>query len=1091
VVPARSALLDEVHPYAIQLAKVQRPALREETLERPRLLDWLRAKIHGRVTLLLADAGYGKTTLLADFARRTRLRTMWYRLDEDDRDWVTFLRHLVAAGREFEPTFAPRTTTLLSETGIGGPSRETVLEAFMAELPTIAAGGALLIFDDFHLVDDAVDVRHITRELLAHGPERLTFAIASRRTPTVPLARLRAIGDVAELGTEELRFDRTETAKLFTETYGRRLEPDVLTELADRTEGWIASLQMVQAALRDRSPTEIRRFIRNMTGADHELSDYLAEEVVGDLEPDLQRFLMETSILMVVTAELARVATGASEPDVAKRMGQAERLTLLSRASGGPRTRLRYHPLVRGFLESRLLATDGSVAVAALHRRVADATAETDWRTSAHHYREAGDFDAVQSVLSRAIPAILGNGQYAVAEGFIRRIPAERRPASFDLILSRVDMQHGDIEAAIATSEAVLASDRTNRDQRDHALLNLATMNLNVGDAAKSLRFMAQLRDETASAYMRALASAGRLLIDASNDGDLDVIARELRNLAETQANTNVHHYGVTMFAMSLVASAQDDDEAASDFAQQSIEALSTTGGRLELLSVRTALAGTQIRRGVVSRADQLLEYASAGTEFELRYEYGGLLDTYGDDRLAAVQFAAAQSLMPAGAVQRRLRAQVLAARAIRNGDYPSAEQHLAELEPALWTDVGFESVRLTTVAHLAIARGADDAKLHVQRAIDHAQRQKAHAWRRRSELLRGTLEGAANLGVAIRAVGANRPWHVTYVADVVVRRLQELDNEALAVVDAAARAHPARWRTVLRRDLEAKDAPLICAQLLEEIGERQDIPILRRLARRGHKRSPSQQDLGRALSRRLAARVVVEDQGRVWLRIGDRHVPGSDIRRKVLALLCYLLTRTSLSGTRDQVVEAIWPDLDPQVAINSLNQTLYFLRRVFEDPYDEDLSPGYVHHDSEVIWLDPELVTSRTVQARDFIRQLELPASPEDVSRLANLYRGRFAIDFEYEEWSESYRDLLHAAYLEVVERSIADDFQTGHYDRAIRIARQAMEVDPHADNIEVGLLRLYRVTGAHAAAAEQYEHYASVQRDDLGVEPPPLDAL
>ncbi|MEJ7696536.1 MAG: hypothetical protein WKF78_07955 [Candidatus Limnocylindrales bacterium] len=82
------SLRDEVHGFPIQLAKVQRPALRDETLERPRLLDWLRAKVHGRVVLLLADAGYGKTTLLADFSRRTRLRTLWYRLDDDDRDWV-------------------------------------------------------------------------------------------------------------------------------------------------------------------------------------------------------------------------------------------------------------------------------------------------------------------------------------------------------------------------------------------------------------------------------------------------------------------------------------------------------------------------------------------------------------------------------------------------------------------------------------------------------------------------------------------------------------------------------------------------------------------------------------------------------------------------------------------------------------------------------------------------------------------------------------------------------------------------------------------------------------------------------------------
>jgi DNA-binding SARP family transcriptional activator len=203
------------------------------------------------------------------------------------------------------------------------------------------------------------------------------------------------------------------------------------------------------------------------------------------------------------------------------------------------------------------------------------------------------------------------------------------------------------------------------------------------------------------------------------------------------------------------------------------------------------------------------------------------------------------------------------------------------------------------------------------------------------------------------------------------------------------------------------------------------------------------------------------------------------------------LITKPDLSATKDQVLDALWPDLDPEVAINSLNQTLYFLRRVFEENYSDDLSPGYVHHASDVIWLDSDLVGSRSVDCRRFVRELPVRPSPDDVERLTLLYRGRFALDFEYEEWSGAYRDSLHAAYLEVVERSVLDDFTTGHYDRAIRIARRALAVDETAEQIEISLLRLYRVSGAHAAAAEQYEHYATFMRDELGIEPPGLDAL
>jgi len=106
-------------------------------------------------------------------------------------------------------------------------------------------------------------------------------------------------------------------------------------------------------------------------------------------------------------------------------------------------------------------------------------------------------------------------------------------------------------------------------------------------------------------------------------------------------------------------------------------------------------------------------------------------------------------------------------------------------------------------------------------------------------------------------------------------------------------------------------------------------------------------------------------------------------------------------------------------------------------------------------------------------------------------LYRGRFALDFEYEDWAAAHRDSVHAAYLEIIERSLTEDVETGHIDRAIHVARRALNVDSRSDQIEISLLRMYRAVDAHAAAAEQYAHYASVMRNDLGIEPPALESL
>jgi two-component system, LytTR family, response regulator len=244
-------------------------------------------------------------------------------------------------------------------------------------------------------------------------------------------------------------------------------------------------------------------------------------------------------------------------------------------------------------------------------------------------------------------------------------------------------------------------------------------------------------------------------------------------------------------------------------------------------------------------------------------------------------------------------------------------------------------------------------------------------------------------------------------------------------------------------------------------------------------------------LARRLAPRFHIHDLGRVEIVAGGVATPATSVRRKVLAMLCYLLTRPHFSATRDEVIDALWPELSPDVAINSLNQTVYFLRRVFEPAYVEDLSAGYVHHSSDVLWLDPELISSQSSRCMKLLDSLGGELDPEVVGRLSDEYTDRFALDFAYEEWAVPFRTSLHVGYLQVVEAAVTRDMATGHEDRAIDLARKALDRDPGVESLELALVRLYRTTGAHSAAAEQYAHYASVLKEDLGIEPPPLSSL
>lgn len=1085
------ATVDPLNQFPIQPAKVQCPALREETLARGRLLDWLNASIHDRVILVLADAGYGKTTLLADFSRRTRLRTLWYRFEEDDRDWTAVLSHLVAAGREHDPTFAPTTAALLAEIAVGGPTRESVIETFLRELATVTEPGAVIILDDFHLVDESPDVRLIARELVAHAPERTTVIFSSRRPPSIGLARLRASGEVAELGTDDLRFDATETRQLFTETYGRALDQDVIDDVVKRTEGWAASLQLIQQALRDRSPSDIRRFIRGLSGADRELYDYLAEEVVGELPEDVQQFLMRTSILQSVTPKLASVVSGLDDQGVARLTATAERLTLLSRpprAGQGPH---RYHPLVREFLEARLLLNAGAEAVTQLHRQAAEAAVTMDWRIAAHHYREAGDADSVRSVLASALPEIMGNGQYTIAAEFAERVHDDATAPALALIRSRIELQRGDTTRSTELARAVLERSVQGTREHDHALLNLMASELMAGDAESTIAYAETLVASTQSPTLRSIGQGIRLLVDSSRGGSLDAFAEHVKVIANAEKEVHPHFYGVSLLNLAIVATLQDDLTKALEYADDAIEALEQTSSNVELSSALMAKATLMAMKGDGKGSTACADRARAYGPIEALIESADLADSYLDPEGASRLLDEIDARSGLSTNNSRLLA-IISSRYLARRRRASEAQ--ARLEATTRDDdatfTGQDAILSATAAYVSAAASLETTRDLAEIASRKAASQGATAVSRISRLVGASAGSARELSTAVTSVGSVAPWHVTFVADLIAPRLSDLDQDAVRLVWTSAQIHPGRWRYVLRNQLSGGEPNLAAAQLLEQIGDRGDVRRLRMYGRTLG-RSAAATTLGKALARRSAERVYVDDLNRVAIHVGERLIPGTTVRRKVLSLLCLLLSKPGMSSARDQVLDALWPELDPPDALNSLNQTVYFLRRVFEEDFVEDLSPGYVHHDSDVIWLDPDLVRSRSNECRALIRALPPDPSPAEVEELVVTYEGRFALDFEYEEWAAPYRDWLHASFLGIVERAVARDLETGHHERGIALARRAIDVDPGAEQVEVSLLRLYRASGAHAAAAEQYGHYAQRVRSELDLEPPPLEAV
>ena len=218
---------------------------------------------------------------------------------------------------------------------------------------------------------------------------------------------------------------------------------------------------------------------------------------------------------------------------------------------------------------------------------------------------------------------------------------------------------------------------------------------------------------------------------------------------------------------------------------------------------------------------------------------------------------------------------------------------------------------------------------------------------------------------------------------------------------------------------------------------------------------------------------------------VGGHRIEGHEIRKKVLALLAFLACQPAGSATPDQILEALWPELQPDQGINSVHQTIYFLRRVIEPGYRAGRSADYLHFDDDIVSFDRTLVDCRSWRCRRLLAQR--PETQSAVEVLLAEYGGQFASDFAYEDWASSYRDSLHAAFLGVMERATAG--QIGSTDPRWRlwVGQQTLAIDPQADIIEAAVIRLYRALDARAAAAEQYGHYASFLREEIGVNAAP----
>ena len=437
------------------------PAPRPSAVPRPRLIARLDAGLHRTLTLVAAPAGFGKTTLVSAWVAHLRLpildfglgtpeepstqnpqsiiqnRVAWLSLDAGDNDPARFLAYLVAAFQTIAPTIGEGVLAVLQAPHL--PPPEVILTALLNEL-TALPNPCILVLDDYHVID-AAPVDHALAFLVEHLPPQMHLVMVTREDPPLPLARLRARGQLTELRAADLRFTPAEAAAFLNSAMGLQLSAEAIAALEDRTEGWIAGLQL--AALSLQGHQDVPGFIRAFAGDHRYIVDYLVAEVLQRQPAPLRSFLLQTAILDRLNGPLCDAVTDFGLPisdfgfenqtpqnpklkvqNSQMLLEQLERGNFFVVPLDDQRQWYRYHHLFADVLAAHLRAEQPD-QVATLHRRASAWYAQHGASSDAiHHALAAEDFARAADLVELAVPAMSRRRQGATLLGWLTALPS-------------------------------------------------------------------------------------------------------------------------------------------------------------------------------------------------------------------------------------------------------------------------------------------------------------------------------------------------------------------------------------------------------------------------------------------------------------------------------------------------------------------------------------------------------------------------------------------------------------------------------------------------------------------------------------------
>ncbi len=1048
--------------FQIILSQLTPPAQRTNVLDRERVTGLLKQSLNYPLTVLVAGTGYGKSTSILSFIETLDIPVFWYSVSATDRDPQVFLANLFTAFNQHGSKLGQEALRMHE-----GSETEPLdsLVTLVNTLSTQLTGPALFVLDDFHTVTQSSEVMTLMNWLIEHLPTHLHVLIASRTAPEfASMNQKRVKGQVLELGPEQLTFTPPEIRALFQRAYQVEVADTDVQVLFERTEGWAIVLQMIWQSLRIKPSVNLGKLLEDDTYSSTNLFEYLAEEVLDQQSPEVQNFLLRTSILSILESDLCDFLMDSQNSVYVLAELYRSSLFLEQLRPGF----YRYHHIFRQFLQSHLL--QNPELARELHRKVASyLTAHEYWEQAIAHLLSAGDYRQVAMLLNDVGPRMVQSGRYESLGYWIGEIPEEvqsQHPWIY-FLLGEIDRYTNKFDKAL---------DHYRAAQRAYQSRN------NNWGVSQALRGQAQVYlDTIRPVNASTLLEKALELLDPQESRT--EIAELLTQLAENQVNQGLPDRAAESLRRSRELGA--GNRINQDFIEARL--MLRTGRLTEGIAL---LSGLESSSDPASRPQRF--HREASVLLSLFYCFNGEIEKGLDYARKGNETAKALSSTFVHSV-----AQMRLGHALQlKESEPRSRESFDHI-----LDLYNESIRSVDIVRIHVEPLWGMCRLLGFEGQTDRARQVA-----REALSIASSAGDEWIGVLVRlSLGASLA--VAGEFEAADQELSLAETGAKRVKDPLAQAASQLWLAYTARKQGFMNSAAIWLEQALKIITRYGydflfikptmlgsshpidfVPLLI-LAQR--------LNIETATVKRLLAELGIGEVGYhpgytltinllgpFEVRIG-RSLLKADAwkREKARQLLQHLAAAGEVGLSRERIYDLLWPGVDPAIATNNLKVVINALNQALE-PDRPSGEPAYfvLRHQDQYL-LNP---SAQIILDYQRFENLSKSSQPEDHKAALALYRGRFLEAEMAQEWYTSEEQYFHQLYLETSRRIIEQYIKEGHLERALDQAAETLKTDPLFEAAYIYQMKIYDLLENPAMVTQVYRQARQVFERAYDDEPP-----